>query len=133
MAVNKLKVIQSYDKLSKELQREFKQMYANGYSEHLIEFTNAKGEIVSALPFETDDKYYLIKMSHRKIQTVPDDIDQDIDESKLDEEFKSKYKDEYPEDEEEKPEEEEDDDYDDDDEDEDDVADEPSDEDDDED
>jgi len=131
MAVNKLKVIQSYEKLSKELQREFKQLYADGYSEHLIEFTNAKGEIVSALPFETDDKYYLIKMSHRKIQTVSDDLDQEIDETKLEEEFKSKYKDEYPEEEEEEKADEDEDDYDD--EEDDDPADEPSDDDDDED
>lgn len=127
MAVNKLKVIQTYEKLSKELQREFKQMYTDGYSEHLVEFTNAKGEIVLALPFETDDKYYLIKMSHRKIQTVSDDLDQEIDETKLDEELKSKYKEEYPGEEEEKTDEDEDD-YDDED---DDPADEPSDDDDD--
>ena len=39
-----------------------KAKYPDGFDDHLITFTNAKGEIEVALPYETDDTYYLVKM-----------------------------------------------------------------------
>ncbi|MFT5749007.1 MAG: hypothetical protein ACI93S_000260 [Ancylomarina sp.] len=79
METNKPKVIQNYEKLSKEIREQIKLNYFEGFSEHLIEFTNSKGELVSALPFETEEKIYLIRMSIRKAMELVD-LDSDYDE-----------------------------------------------------
>jgi len=76
METNKPKVIQNYEKLSKEIQEQIKLHYLEGFSEHLIEFTNPKDELVSALPFETEEKIYMVRMSVRKAMEL---VDQDSD------------------------------------------------------
>jgi len=76
MSTNKLRVITDFEKLSTELQEQVKLVYPEGYSQHLITFTNQKGELVSALRFETDDKIYMIRMS---VQMARDLVDDDPD------------------------------------------------------
>jgi hypothetical protein len=94
-AKNKPKVIQNYEKLSKEIQEQIKLFYPDGYIDNLIEFTNHKGELVSALPFETDEKIYMIRMSVRKAQElVEDDTDFDEDGVLLSSK-REKYEDKY--------------------------------------
>jgi hypothetical protein len=93
--MSKLRIIKDYEKLSQDLKEQVKLVYPEGFSQHLIEFHNAKGEIVSALPFETDDKIYLLKMSVRTaLQIIEDDDDYD-DEGNLFEHVREKYEDEY--------------------------------------
>jgi len=92
---NKPRVIQSYEKLSKEIQEQIKLYYSEGYIDNLIEFTNPKGELVSALPFETDEKIYMVRMSVQKAQQlVEDDTDFD-DDGNLYDSKKEKYEDKY--------------------------------------
>jgi len=80
METNKPKVIQNYEKLGKDIQEQIKLHYLEGFSEHLIEFTNPKGELVTALPFETDDKFYMVRMSVRRaLELVDQDSDFDDD------------------------------------------------------
>lgn len=79
MKTNKPKVILNYEKLSTEIKEQIKLSYLEGFSEYLIEFTNSKGELVSALPFETEDKIYMIRMSIRKAMELVD-LDSDYDE-----------------------------------------------------
>jgi len=76
METNKPKVIQIYEKLSKDIQEQIKLYYFEGFSEHLIEFTNPQGELVTALPFETEDKMYMVRMTLRRALEL---IDQDSD------------------------------------------------------
>jgi hypothetical protein len=92
---NKPRVIQSYEKLTKDIREQIKLVYPEGYSQHLIEFTNAKGEIVSALPFETDEKVYLIKMSYRTAEEIIELDDDYNDEGNLKDSIKEKYEDEH--------------------------------------
>lgn len=95
MKTNKLRVIKDYEKLSTKIQEQVKLLYPKGFSQFLIEFTNKDGETVSALPFETEDKIFLIRMSIKKAkQIVHDDIDYD-NEGNLKEAIKEKYEDEY--------------------------------------
>ncbi len=61
--LNKPRIIKSFDKLDKHIQDQIKLKYPNGFSEHLIKFRNSKGDLISALPFESEDAYYLVKMS----------------------------------------------------------------------
>lgn len=92
---NKPRVIQNYEKLSVEIQEQIKLFFSQGYVDHLIEFTNHKGETVSALPFETDEKIYMVRMSVRKAQQLLDD-DSDFDEEGiLLENIKEKYEEKY--------------------------------------
>lgn len=95
MKANKLRVIKDFDKVDLDIQEQVKLVYPEGFSQHLIEFKNKDGETVSALPFETDDKVYLLRMSVRRAkQIIEDDEDYD-DEGNLKEYIKEKYEDEH--------------------------------------
>lgn len=95
MKTNKLRVIQDYEKVSTEIQEQIKLVFPDGFSQHLIEFKNKNNETVLALPFETDDKIYMIRMSYKKaIQIIEDDSDYD-DDGILKDDIREKYEDEH--------------------------------------
>ena len=60
-----------------------KEMYPDGFEDNLITFENSRGEIELALPFETEDTYYLIKMP--KNNTSEEEEEEDYDNSAIDE------------------------------------------------
>jgi hypothetical protein len=91
----KPRVIKDYDKLPLEIQEQIKLEYPFGFSDNLIRFTNKDGLIVSALPFETDDKYYMVRMTvGEAIKIVEDDDDFD-DDGILKEGIKEEYANKY--------------------------------------
>lgn len=60
---SKPRVIKDFDKLDKEIQEQVLQMYPNGFAEFLITYTDPKtGMEKFALPHETEDRYYMIRM-----------------------------------------------------------------------
>lgn len=76
----KKRVVKDYDALSEDIVRLVKQRYPSGYSEHLVSYNDKDGKKVSALPFETDDTYYLIRMTileAKRIVKEDDDFDDD--------------------------------------------------------
>ncbi len=82
MEVNKPKVIIDYYTLSKDLQEQVKLVYPDGFIDYLIHFKNAKGQEVSALRFETDEKVYLLRMSVQlAYQIIDEDDDYDDDQN----------------------------------------------------
>lgn len=94
---SKPRVIKDYDKLDEAIKEQIKLEYPNGFSQHLISFTNKDGFLVSALPFETEEKYYLVRMTTQEaIDIISDDEDYD-EEGVLKEEsreaFEGKYSD----------------------------------------
>ncbi len=94
---DKPRVIKDYEKLPQEIQEQIKISYPYGYHKKLIQFTDARGAKVSALPFETDDKYYLVRMTvaeARQIVAEDDDFD---DEGTLKEDRQDVYEDRYEE------------------------------------
>lgn len=94
---SKPRVIKDYDKLPLELQEKIKLEYPFGFSDNLIRFTNKDGLIVSALPFETEDKYYMVRMTvGEAIKIIEDDDDFD-DEGMLKEGIKEEYSSKYTE------------------------------------
>jgi hypothetical protein len=93
MNTTKLRVIQDYEKLSKELKEQIKLVYPEGYSDFLINFTTAKGEFVSALPFETFDKIYMVRMSRTLAEEIIEE-DEDFNNKGV---LKSDVRDEYEE------------------------------------
>ena len=95
---NKPRVLKDYEKIDKAIKEQIKLVYPNGFSENLISFTNKNGLLVSALPFETEDKYYLIRMTRQEaIEIISDDEDYD-DDGILKDESREVYEDKYSED-----------------------------------
>ena len=95
METNKLRVIQDYEKLSEDIKEQIKLVFPEGYSQHLIGFKTSKGEKVSALPFETFEKIYMIRMSTKKAEEIIErDPDFDVD-GNLKEHIREKYEEEY--------------------------------------
>ncbi len=89
----KLKVIKDYDKLSDVEIEQIKLVYPLGFKKHLVEFNGIDGVRRKGLPLETEDKYYLIRMTEEKAIYI---IDQDDDYDK-DGKLKSSVKDELEE------------------------------------
>jgi hypothetical protein len=95
MKTDKLRVIQDFEKVSTEIQEQIKLVYPKGFSQHLVEFKNKNNETVFGLPFETDEKIYMIRMSLKKaIQIIKEDSDYD-DDGILKEDIKEKYEDDH--------------------------------------
>lgn len=95
MNSSKPRVIKDYDKLPIEIMEQIKLEYPYGFSDSLITFTNKIGLIVSALPFETEDRYYLVRMTiNEAIKIVEDDEDFDVD-GTLNNGIKEKYENKY--------------------------------------
>jgi hypothetical protein len=83
----KKRVVKDYDALPDDIVRLVKMKYPTGYADHLLYYTDKEGKKVSALPFETDDTYYLIRMTVLEAKKlVKDDEDYD-DEVVLREDF----------------------------------------------
>lgn len=77
---SKPRVVKDYDKLDEAVLEQIKLAYPHGFRNHLIEFKNAQRDTVSALPFETDDRYYLVRMTVKQaIRHVAEDDDYDDD------------------------------------------------------
>lgn len=94
---NKPRVVKDYDKLEEVIQEQIKLQYPYGFDRDLITFKNAQGKFVSALPFETDEKYYLIRMTRSEALEIMDE-DDDFDEDgnlkdEIKEELEVKYDD----------------------------------------
>lgn len=96
--MEKKRVIKDYEKLSEEIHEQIKLKYPFGFSQNLVAFTNKDGKRVSALPFETEDTYYLIRMTvHEALAIIEDDDDYD-DDGMLREESREEYQDKYSDD-----------------------------------
>lgn len=53
-------------KLDEELQEQILEKYPDGYENNLILFTDRDGKYAQALPYETEDKFYLLRMPPMK-------------------------------------------------------------------
>jgi hypothetical protein len=76
----KIRVIKDFDKLDKALQEQINDMYPNGFSdiaEDLISYTDPKTGLERfALPLETEDRYYMVRMD-QFIESQIDNSDED--------------------------------------------------------
>jgi len=95
MTNNKPKVIKNYNKLEKELQQQIKLAYDDGFADNLIHFFDKNGLKITVLPFETEDKYYMIRMTEHEAVAIVEDDDDYNDDGFLKNTVKQKYEDQY--------------------------------------
>jgi len=95
MSQNKPRVIKDYDKLDPAIQEQIKLVYPAGFSDHLIYYFDKDGKNVSALPFETDDKYYLIRMTLSEAEQIIEDDEDYDDDGFLKDSAREEYEDKY--------------------------------------
>lgn len=65
--VAKKRVIKKYEQLDDELLQKVQAAYPYGFEDEFISFQNPKGELELALPLETEEVSYLIKMPKNSI------------------------------------------------------------------
>jgi len=95
MQNNKPKVIKDYDKLPEELVEQIKLNYPFGFEKNLVTFKNKEGKFVSALPFEGEQFYYLIRMTKEEAQDIIEDDDDYDDDGNLMEDVQDELIDKY--------------------------------------
>ena len=92
---SKPRVIKDFEKLDKSIQEQIKLEYPFGFEDNLISFNNMEGKRVSALPFETEEKYYLVRMTMAEAQQLVEE-DEDYDaEGNLKDDIKDEYEDKH--------------------------------------
>lgn len=95
--MSKPRVIKDYEKLDEAIQEQIKLNYPRGFEKHLIKFQNREGKMVSALPFEAEDKYYLVRMTVVEAKEIIREDDDYDDDGLLREDIKEVYEDKYDE------------------------------------
>lgn len=90
-STTKPRVIKDFEKLEEAIQEQIKLEYPYGFEDHLVSFNNREGKRVSALPFETEEKYYLVRMTISEAQQLIEDDDDYDDDGNLKEDIKEEY------------------------------------------
>lgn len=83
----KKRIVKDYDALPEEIVNQVKLSYPYGFADNLITYLNKDGKKVSALPFETDEIYYLIRMSQIEAERIIEEDDDYDDDGNLKDEF----------------------------------------------
>lgn len=87
MSAGKPRIAKDYEKLSEELINQIKIEYPFGFEENLISYKDAKGNKISALPFETEEVYYLVRMTRAEAQQIIEEDEDYDDDGNLREDF----------------------------------------------
>lgn len=85
--MDKKRIVKDYDALPEEITARIKAEYPYGFEDNLVSFTNKEGNRVSALPFETEEIYYLIRMTMSEARQIIEDDDDYDDEGNLRDDF----------------------------------------------
>lgn len=105
---SKPRVVKDYEKLDESIIEQIKLEYPSGFYQHLVSYTDKDGNKRMALPFEAEDKYYLVRMSVQEAKEIIED-DEDYDEDgMLKDDILQDYSDKYDDDSEDNDDEEED-------------------------
>jgi len=91
----KPRVVKDYEKLDDHIQEQIKLTYPYGFSENLVSYIDKEGKKRTALPFETEDKYFLVRMTEDEAVAIIDDDDDFDSDGMLKDEIKEEYEDKY--------------------------------------
>jgi len=78
MQTSKPRIIKRFEKLDKSIKEQIKLSYPEGFSQNLLTITKPDGSIISVLPYETEDTYYMVRMSEVEAASIID-ADEDYD------------------------------------------------------
>ncbi len=92
---SKPRVVKDYEKLDESIKEMIKLNYPHGFEEHLVTFNNGEGKRVSALPFETEEKYYLVRMTIAEAQAIIEEDDDYDEEGNLTDDAREEYEEKY--------------------------------------
>ncbi len=84
-------VVKDFEKLDPIMQKQVKLLNPDGFHNNLITYKDKQGRKVSALPFETNDIYYLLRMTLSEAKTIMIEDDDYDDTGELKEEIKVEY------------------------------------------
>lgn len=70
--MSKKRIIVDYKTLPNHILDKLAQAYPDGLDSYTIKYTNSKGQRVSAVPMETEEAWYLVKLSVELRQLVYD-------------------------------------------------------------
>ena len=84
---NKPRLVKDYDKLPLDIQGQIKLNYPQGFAGSLITYIDAKGKVVSALPYETEDFHYLVRMTLAEAYDIIENDDDFGDDGVLRDDF----------------------------------------------
>jgi len=93
--ISKPKIVKDYDQLSESFREKIKLHYPFGFEQKLISFKNAQGKFVSALPYESDDSNYLIRMTPKLANDLIDEDDDYDDDGNLKDDVLEEYQERY--------------------------------------
>ena len=94
MNQSKPRVIKDYDKLDPAIQEQIKLVYPADLAT-TFSIISTRMENVSALPFETEDKYYLIRMTLSEAERIIEDDDDYDEDGFLKDHVREEYEDKY--------------------------------------
>ena len=75
---NKKRLVVSFNNLPLELQEEVKQFYPAGYFDAMIRIDKPNGDFFYAVPFETEEISYLVKIDVKIDEVGDDGVDDDF-------------------------------------------------------
>ncbi len=74
---NKKRSVVSFANLSPELQEEIKKFYPYGFTEAMMRIDKPNGEFFYAVPFETEEVMYLVKINVKIDDHIEEEDDKD--------------------------------------------------------
>jgi hypothetical protein len=95
MATNKPRVLKDFEKLEVEIQEQIKLSYPSGFYQHLVSYVDREGQKRMALPYETEDRYYLVRMSIQEAKNLIEDDDDYDDDGMLRDDIQESYADKH--------------------------------------
>lgn len=95
MSTSKPRVVKDYEKLEDAIREQIKLAFPYGFSAELISYKDKSGKIVTALPFETDDKCYLVRMTATEARIIIEEDDDFDDDGILKDDVKEDYKEKF--------------------------------------
>jgi hypothetical protein len=75
----KKRIAKDYEDLPEDVKARLKLAYADGFESHLVSYYNKDGVKISALPFDTEEIYYLVRMTINEARQIIEE-DEDYDE-----------------------------------------------------
>lgn len=74
--MGKKRIIKKYEQVTEDVLKLIKERYPDGYEDNLISFPLPSGELALALPLETEEVSYLIRMPK---DSIPEESEDDSD------------------------------------------------------